>query len=160
MWVVLRSGNGWNGQGEFAGPVVGGGSEVDEVLESPSHSFCELDDAVYGLDGCGGHASVEVGQDSIPMLANGLGQRTERVEASWLMTPPSPEAQIPSCLPKQVLLRLTVSGEERAQSCRTQKAVTSPARSKACSGEKRNKWQGPASGGKDAVYVGFDLEQA
>src|SRR5207253_11194604 len=36
----------------------------------------------------------------------------------------------------------------------------SPARSKACSGEKRNKWQGPASGGEDAVYVGFDLEQA
>jgi hypothetical protein len=35
-----------------------------------------------------------------------------------------------------------------------------PARSKACSREKRNKWQGPASGGKDAVYVGFDLEQA
>ena len=27
--------------------------------------------------------------------------------------------------------------------------------------EKRNKWQGPAPpGGKDAVYVGFDLEQA
>jgi len=23
-----------------------------------------------------------------------------------------------------------------------------------------NKWQGPASGGKDAVYVGFVLEQA
>ena len=34
------------------------------------------------------------------------------------------------------------------------------ARSEACSREKRNKWQGPASGGKDAVYVGFDLEQA
>src|SRR6516225_1021339 len=64
------------------GPVVGGGSEVDEVLESPSHSFCELDDTVNGLDGCGGHASVEVGQDSIPMLANGLGQSTERAEAT------------------------------------------------------------------------------
>src|SRR6516165_2798646 len=64
------------------GPVVGGGSEVDEVLESPSHSFCELDDTVNGLDGCGGHASVEVGEDSIPMLANGLGQSTERVEAT------------------------------------------------------------------------------
>src|SRR3979411_2186636 len=44
--------------------------------------------------------------------------------------------------------------EERAQSCRTQNTVTFPARSEACSREKRNKWQGPASGGKDAVYVG------
>ena len=51
VWVVLGLGNGWNGQGEFTGAVVGGGSEVDEVLESPSHSFCELDDIVYGLDG-------------------------------------------------------------------------------------------------------------
>jgi hypothetical protein len=57
-------------------------------------------------------------------------------------------------------LGLTAFGEERAKSWRTQKAVTSPAWSEACSGEKRNKWQGPASGGKDAVYVGFDLEQA
>jgi len=38
--------------------------------------------------------------------------------------------------------------------------LPSPARSEAGSSEKRNKWQGPASGGKDAVYVGFDLEQA
>ena len=35
-----------------------------------------------------------------------------------------------------------------------------PARSEACSREKRNKWQGPAPGGKDAVYAGFSLEQA
>src|SRR6516165_7590407 len=28
VWVVLRLGNGWNGQDKFAGPVVGGGSEV------------------------------------------------------------------------------------------------------------------------------------
>src|SRR6516165_12073517 len=62
--------------------MVGGGSEVDEVFESASHSFCELDDTVYGLDGCGSHARVEVGQDSVPMLANGPGQRTERAEAT------------------------------------------------------------------------------
>jgi len=40
VWVVLRLGNGWNGQDKFAGPVVGGGSEVDEVFESSSHSLC------------------------------------------------------------------------------------------------------------------------
>src|SRR6516225_5977827 len=39
VWVVLRLGNGWNGQDKFAGPVVGGGSEVDEVFESSSHSL-------------------------------------------------------------------------------------------------------------------------
>src|SRR6516225_5945184 len=62
--------------------MVGGGSEVDEAFESASHSFCELDDTVYGLDGCGGHARVEVGQDSVPMLANGPRQRTERAKAT------------------------------------------------------------------------------
>ena len=40
VWVVLRLGDGWDGQREFAGPVIGGGSEVDEVLESSSHSLC------------------------------------------------------------------------------------------------------------------------
>jgi hypothetical protein len=39
VWVVLRLGDGWDGQREFAGPVIGGGSEVDEVLESSSHSL-------------------------------------------------------------------------------------------------------------------------
>jgi hypothetical protein len=38
--------------------------------------------------------------------------------------------------------------------------VPPPARSEACTREKRNKRQGLASGGKDAVYIGFDLEQA
>ena len=42
----------------------------------------------------------------------------------------------------------------------TPNAVTPPARSEACTREKRNKRQGLASGGKDAVYIGFDLEQA
>ena len=60
----------------------------------------------------------------------------------------------------QQLLRLRGRSEERAKGYRTQNAVTFPARSEACSSEKRNKWQGPASGGKDAVYAGFDLEQA
>ena len=32
--------NVWDSQVELAGSVVGGGSEVDEVLESPSHSLC------------------------------------------------------------------------------------------------------------------------
>ena len=54
--------------------MVGGGSEVDEAFESPSHSLRKLDCAVYGLNGCGSHASVKVGQDAIPMLANGLCQ--------------------------------------------------------------------------------------
>ena len=40
VWVVLRSGDGWDGQRQFAGPVIGGSSEVDEVLESSSHSLC------------------------------------------------------------------------------------------------------------------------
>src|ERR1700719_159631 len=60
----------------------------------------------------------------------------------------------------QKLLQVDSRSEERAKRCQTQNTVTFPARSEACSREKRNKWQGPASGGKDAVYVGFDLEQA
>ena len=40
LWVVLRLGNGWNGERKFTSPVVGGGSEVDEAFESPSHSLC------------------------------------------------------------------------------------------------------------------------
>ena len=40
------------------------------------------------------------------------------------------------------------------------KCSAPPARSEACTREKRNKRQGLASGGKDAVYIGFDLEQA
>jgi hypothetical protein len=33
-----------------------------------------------------------------------------------------------------------------------------PARNGIGSGEQRNKWQGPAVGGKDAVYAGCELE--
>lgn len=33
-----------------------------------------------------------------------------------------------------------------------------PARNGIGSGEQRNKWQGPAGGGKDAVYAGCELE--
>src|SRR6266436_9852238 len=45
----------------------------------------------------------------------------------------------------QQLLRLRDRSEERAQGFRTQKAVTFPARSEACSSEKRNKWRGPCA---------------
>jgi hypothetical protein len=38
--LVSELANVWDGQVELAGSVVGGGSEVDEVLESPSHSLC------------------------------------------------------------------------------------------------------------------------
>jgi len=40
LWVVWELGNSWDSQIELTGSVVGGGSEVDEVLESPSHSLC------------------------------------------------------------------------------------------------------------------------
>ena len=33
-----------------------------------------------------------------------------------------------------------------------------PARNGIGSGEQRNKWQGPAGGGKDAVYAGCEIE--
>ena len=82
LWVIPELIGGWDNQIELAGSLVGGGSEVDEVFKSASHSFCELDDTVYGLNGCGGHVSVEVGQDSIPMLANGLGQSAKGVETT------------------------------------------------------------------------------
>jgi hypothetical protein len=42
---------------------------------------------------------------------------------------------------------------------RTPNLATSPARSEVCSREKRIKWRGPAAGGAQAVYAGFDLEQ-
>ena len=40
LWLVLELGNVWDSQVELAGSVVGDGSEVDEVFESPSHSLC------------------------------------------------------------------------------------------------------------------------
>jgi hypothetical protein len=40
LWLVAELANVWDSQVELAGSVVGGGSEVDEVLESPSHSLC------------------------------------------------------------------------------------------------------------------------
>jgi hypothetical protein len=40
VWVVWRSGDGWDSQIELSRSVVSGGFEVDEVFESPSHSLC------------------------------------------------------------------------------------------------------------------------
>src|SRR6202011_2641008 len=59
----------------------------------------------------------------------------------------------------QQLLRLRGRSEERAKGYRTQNAVTFPARSEACSSEKRNKWRGPTKWGGGRL-CGFDLEQA
>ena len=62
-----------------------------------------------------------------------------------------------------VLVLVVVFGileDDSSNSEFTPNAVTPPARSEACTREKRNKRQGLASGGKDAVYIGFDLEQA
>ena len=60
-------------------------------------------------------------------------------------------ANPPPCLAPeqryQQLLRLRDRSEERAKGSRTQKAVTFPARSEACSSEKRNKWRGPTKWG-------------
>src|SRR4029077_1584680 len=48
----------------------------------------------------------------------------------------------------QQLLHLRDRSEEREKGYRTQKAVTFPARSEACSSEKRNKsWRGPTKWG-------------
>src|SRR5271170_6776228 len=67
-------------------------SEVDEVSKSPSHSFCELDDTVDGLDGSGGQLGIEVGEDAIQILTNGLGQMAEGTEATARgPTTPPPE---------------------------------------------------------------------
>src|SRR6202011_1650716 len=60
LWVVWELVLGRDSRCELAGSVVSGGSEVDEVFKSPSHSFCWLDYTVYGLDCCGGQLSVEV----------------------------------------------------------------------------------------------------
>ena len=40
LWLVSELANVWDSQVELAGSVVGGGSKVDEDLESPSHSLC------------------------------------------------------------------------------------------------------------------------
>jgi len=40
LWLVSELVDGWYSQFELTGSVVGGGSEVDEVSKSPSHSFC------------------------------------------------------------------------------------------------------------------------
>jgi hypothetical protein len=40
LWLVSELGHGWDSQVELAGSVVGGGSEVDEIFKSPSHSLC------------------------------------------------------------------------------------------------------------------------
>ena len=46
------------------------------------------------------------------------------------------------------VLRPIASGEERAQSYRTQNTVTSQRKAKPAQGEKRNKWQGPRECGE------------
>ena len=72
--------------------MVSCGSEVDEVSKSSSHSFCELDDTVHGLDGSGGQLGIKVGEDAIQVLTNGLGQMAEGTEATARCpTPPPPE---------------------------------------------------------------------
>jgi hypothetical protein len=58
-----------------------------------------------------------------------------------------------------VLLRLTARGEERAESPQTQNTVTPRRGAKPAQGRNEINGRGPL-GGKDAVYVGFDLEQA
>ena len=40
LWLVSELANVWDSQVELAGSMVGDGSEVDEVFESPSHSLC------------------------------------------------------------------------------------------------------------------------
>jgi hypothetical protein len=49
------------------------------------------------------------------------------------------------------LLRLIAVARNERRAVERKIQLPSPARSEACSREKRNKWQGPASGGKDAV---------
>src|SRR5271170_3060795 len=72
--------------------MVCSGSEVDEVSKSSSHSFCELDDTVDGLDCSGGQLGVEVGEDAIQILTNSLGQMAEGAEAAARCpTTPPPE---------------------------------------------------------------------
>ena len=77
---------------ELTGSMVGCGSEADEVSKSPSHSFCELDDTVNRLDCSGGQPGIEVGEDAIQILTNGLGQMAEGAEATARCpTTPPPE---------------------------------------------------------------------
>ena len=72
--------------------MVSCGSEVDEVSKSPGHSFCELDDTVDSLDGSGGQLGIEIGEDAIQILTNGLGQMAEGAEATARCpTAPPPE---------------------------------------------------------------------
>src|SRR6201995_1489051 len=72
--------------------MVSCGSKVDEVSKTPSHSFCELDDTVDGLDCSGGQLGIEVGEDAVQILTNGLGQMAEGLEATTCCpTAPPPE---------------------------------------------------------------------
>jgi hypothetical protein len=67
--------------------MVGCGSEVDEVSKSPSHSYCELDDTVDGLDGSGGQLGIEVGEDaiqSVPIRESGDSHLTHKNSAGTL----------------------------------------------------------------------------
>jgi hypothetical protein len=66
VWVIAKLTHVWDIQIELTGSMVGCGSKVDEVSKSPSHSFCELDGPIDGLDGSGGQLCIEVGQDPIP----------------------------------------------------------------------------------------------
>src|SRR5580658_3836445 len=75
--------------------MVSCSSEVEEVSKSPSHSFCELDDTVDGLDCSGGQLGIEVGEDAIQLPTNGLGQMAEGAEAT---------ARCPTAAPAQCSL--------------------------------------------------------
>src|ERR1700745_1782326 len=90
VWVIARLAHVGDIKIELTGSKVGGGSEVEEVSKAPSHSFCQLDDPVDGLDGSGGQLGVEIGQDPIPERTNGHGQMAKgpKAAARGPTTPP------------------------------------------------------------------------
>ena len=66
--------------------------------------------------------------------------------------------QQPTCTPRTWHLISGGARNEQPPLIKRQSPVTFSARGAIGSSEERNKWQGPAAGGKDAVYAGYDLE--
>ena len=88
----------WKLEFESASSQIGRSAKIDEILEATSHPFCELNNPVYGLDSGRRQAGLKVGEDSLPMLTDSLGQGTERLQ---------PAAQRPAA----PSMKLTLSDE-------------------------------------------------
>ena len=70
--------------------------EILEVAKPVGTAACGLDDAVDGLDGCGGDAVWVVSEEAFPMIPDGLGHLLEWGQSA-AHCPGAPSFEVESC---------------------------------------------------------------